>query len=67
MTNPQDSNVSYTNQFDRKYGEFGTKFEFGSNPSAELWNGRLAMIGFVSALILEATTGKGVLHWLGIF
>jgi hypothetical protein len=37
---------------------------FGFNEYAEKLNGRLAMIGFVSALILEATTGQGVIGWL---
>ncbi len=31
---------------------------------AEMLNGRLAMIGFVSALVLEALTGHGVVGWL---
>ncbi len=58
----------YAQQAERKYGEFARKFQFGSNPSAELWNGRLAMIGFLAALIVELTTGQGVLHWLlGLF
>jgi len=38
--------------------------QFGFNAYAEKLNGRLAMIGFVSALILEATTGHGVIGWL---
>ncbi|MGF1490017.1 MAG: chlorophyll a/b-binding protein [Prochloraceae cyanobacterium] len=31
---------------------------------AEKLNGRLAMIGFVSALLLEVLTGHGVVGWL---
>jgi hypothetical protein len=61
-----NSNDYYTQQAERKYGEFATKFQFGSNPSAEIWNGRLAMIGFLTALIVELTTGQGFLHWLGL-
>jgi hypothetical protein len=37
---------------------------FGFNEYAENLNGRLAMIGFVSVLILEVTTGHGVIGWL---
>lgn len=57
----------YDQQSQRKYGEFASKFQFGSNPSAELWNGRLAMVGFLLALIIEVSTGEGILHWLGIY
>lgn len=66
MANQQDASNHYAEQLNRKYGEFGTKFEFGSNPSAELWNGRLAMIGFLGALIVELVTGQGFFQWLGI-
>jgi len=54
------------NQLQQPYQDFATKFQFGSNPSAELWNGRLAMIGFVSALLIELLSGKGVLHFWGL-
>ena len=36
----------------------------GFTEYAEKLNGRLAMIGFVSALILEVVTGHGVVGWL---
>lgn len=39
---------------------------FGFTPSAEIWNGRLAMIGFVAAVITELITGQGVLHYWGL-
>ena len=42
------------------------KNKFGFTPTAEIWNGRLAMIGFVSAIILEMNTGHGVLAQLGL-
>lgn len=42
------------------------QWNWGFTQSAENWNGRLAMIGFISAVILELTTGQGVLHFLGI-
>ncbi|NJL47711.1 MAG: high light inducible protein [Leptolyngbyaceae cyanobacterium SM2_5_2] len=37
---------------------------FGFNAYAEKLNGRLAMIGFVSALLFEALTGQGIITWL---
>ena len=39
---------------------------FGFSPQAELWNGRMAMIGFVSIVILEFFAKKGILHLWGI-
>ena len=38
--------------------------QFGFNAYAEKLNGRLAMIGFVSALAFEALTGQGIVTWL---
>jgi hypothetical protein len=40
--------------------------KFGFTAYAENWNGRLAMIGFVAALIVELVTGQGVLHFWGL-
>jgi len=40
--------------------------KFGFTPQAENWNGRLAMIGFVSALLIELLSGQGVLHFWGL-
>lgn len=50
----------------QSYGDYANKWVFGFNPSAELWNGRLAMAGFAIALGVELTTGEGVLHFLGL-
>ncbi|PSB20475.1 high light inducible protein [filamentous cyanobacterium CCP2] len=36
----------------------------GFTKYAEKLNGRLAMIGFISALALEIFTGQGVIAWL---
>ncbi|MBD1823519.1 high light inducible protein [Cyanobacteria bacterium FACHB-DQ100] len=38
--------------------------QFGFNTNAERLNGRLAMIGFVSLLLLEAFTGHGIIGFL---
>lgn len=40
--------------------------KFGFTRFSELWNGRLAMIGFVAAMVVEYFTGKGILGQLGI-
>jgi hypothetical protein len=39
---------------------------WGFTPQAEIWNGRFAMIGFVSALLVEVLSHRGVLHFWGI-
>jgi len=36
---------------------------WGFTTQAESWNGRLAMVGFVSALLIELFSGQGVLHF----
>ncbi|MEM9136907.1 MAG: chlorophyll a/b-binding protein [Cyanobacteria bacterium P01_F01_bin.42] len=35
---------------------------FGFSPQAELWNGRMAMIGFISLILLELIAHQGILH-----
>ena len=40
--------------------------KLGFTRFAELWNGRLAMIGFLSAIFVEIVTGQGILGQLGI-
>ncbi len=41
-------------------------WNWGFTAGAENWNGRLAMIGFSAALVVELLSGKGVLHFWGI-
>ncbi|WP_017654022.1 ferrochelatase [Fortiea contorta] len=40
-------------------------WEWGMTSSAEVWNGRIAMLGFI-ALIIEMITGHGLLHMIGL-
>jgi hypothetical protein len=40
--------------------------KFGFTKFAEEWNGRLAMLGFVTAMAVEYFTGNGILGQLGI-
>ena len=49
-------------------GKDRNAFLFGSNPQAELWNGRLAMIGFLAYLLWDLSgysVLRDVLHLIG--
>jgi ferrochelatase len=41
------------------------RWEWGMTTAAEVWNGRLAMIGFLG-LVLELISGQGPLHFVGL-
>ena len=41
------------------------RWEWGLTTAAEVWNGRLAMLGFL-ALLLELVSGHGPLHFVGL-
>jgi len=41
------------------------RWEWGMTTTAEVWNGRLAMLGFV-ALMIELISGTGPLHFVGL-
>ena len=41
------------------------RWEWGLTTAAEVWNGRLAMLGFL-ALLLELVSGSGPLHFVGL-
>ena len=41
------------------------RWEWGMTTAAEVWNGRLAMVGFI-ALIIELISGRGPLHFVGL-
>lgn len=41
------------------------RWEWGITTSAEVWNGRVAMLGFI-ALMIEILTGHGLLHAVGL-
>jgi ferrochelatase len=41
------------------------RWEWGMTTTAEVWNGRLAMLGFL-ALVIELISGTGPLHFVGL-
>lgn len=51
------STKSMTDASDRNAWVWGFSFQ------SEVWNGRMAMIGFVSAVLIEFLSGQGVLHF----
>ncbi|HHP7229882.1 MAG TPA: chlorophyll a/b-binding protein [Xenococcaceae cyanobacterium] len=40
--------------------------KFGFTQFAEAWNGRLAMLGFLIAVVTEYFTGQGILSQIGL-
>ncbi len=42
----------------------GSQWKWSFTLSAEIWNGRLAMIGFLAATFIEIVTRHGYLHVL---
>lgn len=40
--------------------------KFGFSQFAEVWNGRLAMLGFIIAVATEFLTGQGILSQIGL-
>jgi len=53
-----DSNKDYDQSID---------YNFGWNRYSEITNGRFAMIGFLSILIIEILSKKSFFSWTGIF
>jgi hypothetical protein len=43
-----------------------SQIKWGWSEQAELWNGRLAMLGFVIGLGTELLTGQGILGQIGL-
>ncbi|MBF2064550.1 MAG: high light inducible protein [Calothrix sp. C42_A2020_038] len=60
MQNTTTSNINVPVVQDRN------AWRWGFTPQAEIWNGRLAMIGFSAAALIEIFSGKGFLHFWGI-
>jgi hypothetical protein len=55
-----------TNKVTAPVNEDRNAWRWGFTPQAEVWNGRLAMIGFVAAALIELFSGQGFLHFWGI-
>ncbi len=58
MSNP--TKISSIDSTDRN------NWVWGFTPQSEIWNGRFAMIGFISVVLVEVFSGQGFLHYWGI-
>lgn len=63
---PQGLKKDVNADITQPYYQTSMHWTWGFTPSAEIWNGRLAMIGFLSATIIEIATGNGYLRFLGL-
>jgi hypothetical protein len=41
-------------------------WRWGFTPQAEIWNGRLAMIGFLAATLIQLFSDQGLLHFWSV-
>tara|TARA_B100000212_G_scaffold311862_1_gene263814 strand:+ start:61 stop:312 length:252 start_codon:yes stop_codon:yes gene_type:complete len=57
-----ESNIDSNNDYDQSIN-----YSFGWNRYSEITNGRFAMIGFLSILIIEILSKKSFFSWIGIF
>ncbi len=48
------------------YKHYSSEWKWGFTPSAEIWNGRLAMVGITIAVLIDLVSGQGVLQFWGI-
>ncbi|MEB3218477.1 MAG: ferrochelatase [Nostocales cyanobacterium 94392] len=64
--NSPSISLSQVNQMKKKVKMYPQeRWEWGITTSAEVWNGRIAMLGFI-ALMIEILTGHGLLHAVGL-
>ena len=54
------------NQLDEKLIEIKDEYKFGWSNYSEITNGRFAMIGFLSIILIELLSKQSFLKWAGI-
>ena len=54
------------NQLDEKSTDIKDEYKFGWSRYSEKTNGRFAMIGFLSIILIELFSKQSFLKWLGI-
>ena len=64
-TNYNDENAG-NNEFNEKSKDIGDEYKFGWSSYSEITNGRFAMIGFLSIILIEFFSQQSFLQWAGI-
>ncbi len=64
-TNYIDENAG-DNKLDEKSKDIGDDYKFGWSSYSEITNGRFAMIGFLSIILIELFSQQSFLQWAGI-
>ena len=54
------------NKLDKKSIEIEDEYKFGWSSYSEITNGRFAMIGFLSIILIELISKQSFLKWAGI-
>ena len=71
QNNEDTMNVDKTNseeiQIDEQTIEIEDKYKFGWSNYSEITNGRFAMLGFLTIILIELISQKSFLNWAGIF
>tara|TARA_Y100001978_G_scaffold70249_1_gene63118 strand:+ start:47 stop:295 length:249 start_codon:yes stop_codon:yes gene_type:complete len=63
----EGNDASNTNPIDINSNDKSFDYIFGWNRYSEITNGRFAMIGFLSILIIELISKQSFFSWAGIF
>ena len=64
--NEQIGDNQLDNQLDEKSIEIKDEYKFGWSSYSEKTNGRFAMIGFLSIILIELLSKQSFLKWAGI-
>ena len=71
QNNEEIMDVEKTNSEDIKIDqqsiEIEDKYKFGWSNYSEITNGRFAMLGFLTIILIELISQKSFLNWAGIF
>ena len=55
-----------SNKLDQKSADIQDEYQFGWSSYSEITNGRFAMIGFLSIILIELFSKQSFLKWAGI-